>query len=66
MYIMCIKNRKKIEKALAGLLNEMIAQEMIDEDKKETIEQLEAAREYELRQICEEIAERYSLIKKPL
>lgn len=49
MYIMCIKNRKKIEKALAGLLNEMIAQGMIDENKKETIEQLEAAREYELR-----------------
>ena len=44
----------------------MIAQEMIDEDKKETIEQLEAAREYELRQICEEIAERYLLIKKPI
>lgn len=66
MYIMCIKNRKKIEKALAVLLNEMIAQEMIDEDKKETIEQLEAAREYELRQICEEIAEQYLLIKKPI
>ena len=66
MYIMCIKNRKKIEKALAGLLNEMIAQGMIDENKKETIEQLEAAREYELRQICEEIAEQYLLIKKPI
>ena len=66
MYIMCIKNRKKIEKALAELLNEMIAQGMIDENKKETIEQLEAAREYELRQICEEIAEQYLLIKKPL
>ena len=52
---MYIKDRKKIEKALAGLLNEMIAQGMIDENKKETIEQLEAAREYELRQICEEI-----------
>lgn len=63
---MYIKDRKKIEKALAGLLNEMIAQGMIDENKKETIEQLEAAREYELRQICEEIAERYLLIKKPL
>ena len=63
---MYIKNRKKIEKALAGLLNEMIAQGMIDENKKETIEQLEAAREYELRQICEEIAEQYLLIKKPL
>ena len=61
---MYIKNRKKIEKALAGLLNEMIAQGMIDENKKETIEQLEAAREYELRQICEEIAEQYLLIKK--
>lgn len=63
---MYIKDRKKIEKALAGLLNEMIVQGMIDENKKETIEQLEAAREYELRQICEEIAERYLLIKKPL
>ena len=66
MYIMCIKNRKKIEKALAELLNEMIAQGMINENKKETIEQLEAAREYELRQICEEIAEQYLLIKKPI
>lgn len=63
---MCIKDRKKIEKALAGLLNEMIAQGMIDENKKETIEQLEATREYELRQICEEIAEQYLSIKKPL
>ena len=63
---MCIKDRKKIEKALAGLLNEMITQGMIDENKKETIEQLEAAREYELRQISEEIAEQYLLIKKPL
>lgn len=63
---MCIKDRKKIEKALARLLNEMITQGMIDENKKETIEQLEAAREYKLRQICEEIAEQYLLIKKPL
>lgn len=63
---MCIEDRKKIEKALAGLLNEMISQGMIDENKKETIEQLKAAREYELRQICEEIAERYLLIKKPI
>ena len=63
---MYIKDRKKIEKVLARLLNEMIAQGMIDENKKETIEQLEAAREYELRQICEEIAEQYLLIKKPI
>ena len=63
---MYIKDRKKIEKALAGLLKEMISQGMIDENKKETIEQLEGAREYELRQICEEVAEQYLLIKKPL
>jgi putative uncharacterized protein FNV2248 len=63
---MYIKDRKRIEKALAGLLNEMIAQEMIDENKKETADQLAAAREYEIRQICEEIAQQYSLIKKPI
>lgn len=63
---MYIKDRKRIEKALAGLLNEMIAQEMIDENKKETADQLAAAREYEIRQICEEIALQYSLIKKPI
>ena len=58
---MYIKDRKKIEKALANLINEMI-----EENKKETADQLLAAREYEIRQICEEIALQYSLIKKPI
>ena len=66
MYIMCIKNRKKIEKALANLINEMITQEMIEENKKETADQLLAAREYEIRQICENIADQYASIKKPI
>lgn len=63
---MYIKDRKKIEKALANLINEMITQEMIEENKKETADQLSVAREYEIRQICEEIAQQYSLIKKPI
>ena len=63
MYIKYIKDRKKIEKALANLIKEMINQEMIDE---ETADQLLAAREYEIRQICEEVALQYSLIKKPI
>ena len=63
---MYIKDRKKIEKALANLINEMITQEMIEENKKETADQLLTAREYEIRQICEEIALQYSLIKKPI
>ena len=63
---MYIKDRKKIEKALANLINEMITQEMIEENKKETADQLSVAREYETRQICEEIAQQYSLIKKPI
>ncbi|PHI14187.1 hypothetical protein LDK30_07900 [Fusobacterium polymorphum] len=58
---MYIKDRKKIEKALANLINEMI-----EENKKETADQLSAAREYEIRQICEEVALQYSLIKKPI
>lgn len=58
---MYIKDRKKIEKALANLINEMI-----EENKKETTDQLSAAREYEIRQICEEVALQYSLIKKPI
>jgi len=58
---MYIKDRKKIEKALANLINEMI-----EENKKETADQLLAAREYEIRQICEEVALQYSLIKKPI
>ena len=37
---MYIKDRKKIEKALANLINEMITQEMIEENKKETADQL--------------------------
>ena len=44
----------------------MITQEMIEENKKETADQLSAAREYEIRQICEEVALQYSLIKKPI
>ena len=63
---MYIKDRKRIEKALANLINEMITQEMIKENKKETADQLSAAREYEIRQICEEVALQYSLIKKPI
>lgn len=63
---MCIKNREKLEKALANLIKEMINQEMIDENKKEVADQLLAAREYEIRQICEEVALQYSLIKKPI
>lgn len=63
---MYIKDRKKIEKALANLINEMITQEMIEENKKETADQLSAAREYEIRQICEEVALQYSLIKKSI
>ena len=63
---MYIKDRKRIEKALANLINEMISQEMIEENKKETADQLLAAREYEIRQICEEVALQYSLIKKPI
>lgn len=63
---MYIKDRKKIEKALANLIKEMINQEMIDENKKEVADQLLAAREYEIRQICENIADQYLLIKKPL
>lgn len=63
---MYIKDRKKIEKALANLINEMITQEMIEENKKETVDQLSAAREYEIRQICENIADQYASIKKPL
>ena len=58
---MYIKDRKKIEKALTNLINEMI-----EENKKETADQLSAAREYEIRQICEEVALQYSLIKKPI
>ena len=50
---MYIKDRKKIEKALANLINE-------------TADQLLAAREYEIRQICEEVALQYSMIKKPI
>ena len=63
---MYIKNREKLEKALANLIKEMITQEMIEENKKETADQLLAAREYEIRQICENIADQYLLIKKPL
>ena len=63
---MYIKDRNRIEKALKNLINEMIAQEMIDDNKKETADQLSAAREYEIRQICEEIAQQYSLIKRPI
>lgn len=63
---MYIKDRKKIEKALANLIKEMIKQEMIDENKKETVDQLSAAREYEIRQICEDIADQYASIKKPI
>ena len=44
----------------------MINQEMIEENKKETVDQLSAAREYEIRQICEEVALQYSLIKNPI
>ena len=44
----------------------MINQEMIDENKKEVVDQLSAAREYEIRQICENIADQYASIKKPL
>ena len=66
MYIKYIKDRKKIEKALANLIKEMINQEMIDENKKEVADQLLAAREYEIRQICEKIADQYADIKKPL
>lgn len=66
MYIKYIKDRKKIEKALANLIKEMINQEMIDENKKEVADQLLAAREYEIRQICENIADQYASIKKPL
>lgn len=63
---MYIKDRKKIEKALANLINEMITQEMIEENKKEVVDQLSAAREYEIRQICEDIVDQYVSIKKPL
>ena len=66
MYIKYIKDRKKIEKALANLIKEMINQEMIDENKKEVADQLLAAREYEIRQICENTADQYADIKKPL
>ena len=48
------------------LIKEMINQEMIDENKKEVADQLLAAREYEIRQICENIADQYAFIKKPL
>lgn len=63
---MYIKNREKLEKALANLIKEMINQEMIDENKKEVADQLLAAREYEIRQICEDIVDQYVSIKKPL
>ena len=63
---MYIKNREKLEKALANLIKEMINQEMIDENKKEVADQLSAAREYEIRKICEHIADQYTFIKKPL
>jgi hypothetical protein len=63
---MYIKNREKLEKALANLIKEMINQEMVDENKKEVADQLSAAREYEIRQICEDIADQYVSIKKPL
>ena len=63
---MYIKNREKLEKALANLIKEMINQEMIDENKKEVVDQLSAAREYEIRQICENIADQCASIKKPL
>jgi hypothetical protein len=36
---MYIKNREKLEKALANLIKEMINQEMIDENKKEVADQ---------------------------
>lgn len=51
---------------MANLIKEMINQEMIDENKKEVADQLLAAREYEIRQICENIADQYADIKKPL
>ena len=63
---MYMKDRKKIEKVLANLIKEMINQEMIEENKKEVADQLLAAREYEIRQICEEVALQYLLIKKPI
>ena len=55
-----MKDRKKIEKLLTNLVNEMIDQELIEADKKEVESNFKNAREYEIRQLLEKIEDDYS------
>jgi len=55
-----MKDRKKIEKLLTNLVNEMIDQELIEADKKEVKSNFKNAREYEIRQMLEKIEDDYS------
>ena len=55
-----MKDRKKIEKLLTNLVNEMIDQELIEADKKEVKSNFKNAREYEIRQLLEKIEDDYS------
>ena len=60
-----MKDRKKIEKLLSNLVNEMIDQELIEADKKEVKSNFKNAREYEIRQLLEKIEDDYTTyIKK--
>ena len=60
-----MKDRKKIEKLLSNLVNEMIDQELIEADKKEVESNFKNAREYEIRQLLEKIEDDYTTyIKK--
>ena len=54
-----MKDRKKIEKLLTNLVNEMIDQELIEADKKEVESNFKNAREYEIRQLLEKIEDDY-------
>ena len=55
-----MKDRKKIEKLLSNLVNEMIDQELIEADKKEVKSNFKNAREYEIRQLLEKIEDDYT------
>ena len=55
-----MKDRKKIEKLLTNLVNEMIDQELIEADKKEVESNFKNAREYEIRQLLEKIEDDYT------
>ena len=55
-----MKDRKKIEKLLTNLVNEMIDQELIEADKKEVKSNFKNAREYEIVQLLEKIEDDYT------